>query len=425
METESTSSDVTLTVDLPGIIRIFGMALYNEFGAIVRELVQNSHDSIIKTYAELRRSGKNLEDYRIDVEFDQYGGGILVVADTGSGMTKSEIADDLNHFGQSVKRDLRASLETADTPLHIIGEYGVGFLSAMAASDKVEVWTRKNGHSPARWNYTTGQTSATVSEINGQAFSALLHRLGLDRTEGSGTVVICHLSERVQREYHVDSDLIRESLLHYTCILPVGVYFNGEKLSNRYRAWGNPCVATEDDWKEVIQETTGLSPLLVVPIYSPPGELDLEGVLWIPPRIRFLGDAEVDIYIRRLYVTSDDHIIKPEWARFVRGMINSNVMSRIVSGNAIIEDANVERTRQFIEKKLVDVFQNLRGLPDDEYWRIVGPHDDTIKKSAVDSIEFMECVWDKLRVKAQMRRITMPEYISLVERKTGRSNIAY
>jgi HSP90 family molecular chaperone len=100
---ENTSSgQVDLVVNLPGIVEIFGRALYNEFGAIVRELVQNSHDSIAKAYATAPEPQKQLSDYRIDVHYDQFAR-LLVIADNGTGMDATEIANDLNNFGQSIK----------------------------------------------------------------------------------------------------------------------------------------------------------------------------------------------------------------------------------------------------------------------------------------------------------------------------------
>jgi molecular chaperone HtpG len=425
-EKNTSAGSVDLSVDLPGIVEIFGRALYNEFGAIVRELVQNSHDSIIKTYAERGRNHKQLSDYRIDVHYDQYAG-LLAIADNGSGMNADEVARDLNNFGKSMKRGEREQVLTATSGerLHIIGEYGVGFLSAMAASDEVEVWSKKVDSAPVRWTYMKGNATAKVNETNVDALIEIQRKIQAQVGSDSGTIVICHLSEDVQREYHVDEELIRDSLLRYTKLLPIPIYFNVEQISGQYIAWSDPRVATEEDWREMIEDMTGNPPLLVVPIYSPPSELDLEGVLWIPKRMRFLDDAQIDVYVRRLFITSDDHIIKPEWSRFVMGMINSNKMGRIVSGNTIIEDIHAREVRQFIENKLIEIFKDLRALPEDEYWKIVGPHDDTIKKSALDNEVFFDCVWDKLRVRARSRRLTIPEYLAVVERKIGRKDVVY
>ena len=125
-----------------------------------------------------------------------------------------------------------------------------------------------------------------------------------------------------------------------------------------------------------------------------------------------------------MFVTRDDRLIRPEWARFLTGMINSNKMGRIVSGNTVIEDRNAA-DREFIKDRIISTFCDLRGLPDEEYWRVVGKYDDIIKKSAADSEEFLACVWDKLRVKARSRWLTVPECLASVKHRIDCENLLY
>ena len=176
----------------------------------------------------------------------------------------------------------------------------------------------------------------------------------------------------------------------------------------------------------MIGKATGSAPSLVIPIYSPPEKLDLEGVLWIARRHSFLGDnGHIDVYIRRMFVTEDDRLIRPSWARFIMGMINSNKMGRIVSGGMVIDDRHAADARDFIKNRILEAFQSLRKLSEDEYWAIIRGNDDIIKKSAADNDEFLRCVWDKLRVRARSRKLTIPEYLAEAQKKIGQADVLY
>ena len=418
-----------LTVNLAGIIQIFGKSLYNEFGAIVRELVQNGHDAVIERHAENLADRDTLREHWVNVQYHSFER-VLVLSDNGTGMDDSEVSKDLNDFGRPKKSQLRDEVTTAtpEQPLYIIGLYGVGFLSALAVSDTVEVWTRKSQEAPVLWIYASGQDFATVSSPTVDQFEEVYrkHGYGIVNTSPCGTVVICRLSRQVAEEYQVSEEAVRDSLTRYARLLRVPIYFNNDRITDDSIAWAHPARASREDWRQMITDATGTSPLLVIPVYSPPDRLDLEGVLWIPERRNILGDnGHIDIYVRRMFVCPDDKLIRPAWARFIMGMVNSNKMGRIVSGNTVIDDNNVAAARDFIKERILTAFKELSDLPEEEAHRIIGGHDDLIKNSAADDPEFLAQVWNKLRVKARNQRVSMPEYLALVKKQTGRENVVY
>ena len=79
------SKSIDLTVSLEGIVRIFGKSLYNDFGAIVRELVQNGHDSVVETYP--RTGPASLWPIITSISFTIHTAGHLWSPITASGWT--------------------------------------------------------------------------------------------------------------------------------------------------------------------------------------------------------------------------------------------------------------------------------------------------------------------------------------------------
>jgi HSP90 family molecular chaperone len=292
------NEDIDLVVNLPGLIKIFGDALYQDFGSVVRELVQKSHDAILENAIVRKRAGQKKgrsaseARTRIDVHLDE-GELVLVVADNGVGMDEDGLRTKLNNFASSAKRSLGQAFEALigeddnDDDLesaNVIGEYGVGFLSVMAVSNSVSVCTRKADNVPVRWVYETEQAKAKIKSISIEEFNAAYKERRLT-PPATGTIVIAELSEDAASTYGIDEAEVQASLTRYTSLLPIPVYFNSERVSGKYRAWNNPRTATEADWRQMIEETYDQSPSYIIPVSSPPQELDVTGVLWIPERI--------------------------------------------------------------------------------------------------------------------------------------------
>ena len=112
----------------------------------MRELIQNAHDSCIRRAVERPQPGYRP---RIDLSVDATSR-TLRVADNGSGLTEEEIFTYLTVIGRGYTRELRDRLEAADpgASRELIGQFGIGFLSAFLIASVVTVETRPAGGPP-------------------------------------------------------------------------------------------------------------------------------------------------------------------------------------------------------------------------------------------------------------------------------------
>jgi HSP90 family molecular chaperone len=263
---------IDLKVDLKGLIAIFGEALYQDFGSVVRELTQNGHDAIIEHCASLDDPEMAVLEHQLDVIYDEYSHK-LVISDNGVGMTRSQLIENLNNFAKSGKRSVQKQLADNQISaagvqlLQIVGEYGVGFLSAMAVSNQVEVWSKIENDVPFCWKYDAEKVEAQICASDVAAFSKILSRFNLNKRD-HGTVVICNLSDLIYEQYCVDEEEVRESIIRYAALLPVPIYFNGEKISCKHESWENPLAASEEAWKAAINDIRGENPLMIIPVSS-------------------------------------------------------------------------------------------------------------------------------------------------------------
>lgn len=418
--------NVQLNVDIAGLIEIFGEALYDEFGATVKELIQNAHDAITKKHVEAGEI--DIFKDKIIVKFDQNTRS-LVVFDTGVGMDKNDLINELNNFAKSRKRDLQKQVVNRDEignprNLQVIGEYGVGFLSALAAGDDVTIWSKKKDQVPLCWRYKNGESIATINTVTSLEYKNAQLKWNLPESN-SGTILTCVLKTETVASYYIDSESIRNSVVKYASILPIHVYFENELLSCKFKAWDEPGTSKKNDWEEYVKNKSDYKPLLVIPIYSPPDKLDLQGVLWIPPRSFIQEHSSIEIYVKRMFVMEDFNQLLPEWAKFINGVINSNKIRRIVSGNVFKVDTNSADVKEFIANKIIDEFHELHNFTDENYWKIIGPHDDTIKESAAEYPLFLESVWDKLYIRVRNGKYTIVQYLKIIEKYTGLKNTLF
>lgn len=128
-------------------------SIYTHKEIFLRELVSNASDSIDKLYYIALTDDNitfNKDDYYIRIETDEKNR-TLTISDTGIGMSKEELEENLGTIAKSGSFDFKSDLEHEEDH-DIIGQFGVGFYSAFMVADKVTVISKKYGEEDAyKW----------------------------------------------------------------------------------------------------------------------------------------------------------------------------------------------------------------------------------------------------------------------------------
>lgn len=106
-------------------------SIYSKKEVFLRELISNSSDAIDKLYYKALTDDSisfNKENYYIKITPDKESR-TLVIKDTGIGMTKEELEDNLGVIAKSGSLNFKTNTELKDG-YDIIGQFGVGFYAA-------------------------------------------------------------------------------------------------------------------------------------------------------------------------------------------------------------------------------------------------------------------------------------------------------
>src|SRR5688572_27923557 len=127
------------------LLNILIHSLYKDREVFLRELLSNASDALNRLRFEMVTNQDVLDPaaelaIRIQVDKDAR---MLIIQDTGIGMTKDEIIENLGTIAQSgARKFLEATKDRKADLTQVIGQFGVGFYSVFMVADWVRVTSR-------------------------------------------------------------------------------------------------------------------------------------------------------------------------------------------------------------------------------------------------------------------------------------------
>ena len=144
------------------LLNLMVHSVYSETDIFLRELISNASDACDKLRYEAIANPALIDDGelpKIRIIPDK-NANTLTIADTGIGMDRQELIDNLGTIARSGTRSFVSRLKEAKDGLGLIGQFGVGFYSAFMVADRIVVTSRRAGSDEA-WTWSSEGGSGT------------------------------------------------------------------------------------------------------------------------------------------------------------------------------------------------------------------------------------------------------------------------
>lgn len=346
-------NDYQFSVDLGGMISILSEHLYSSPDVFLRELIQNGADAI-SMRAEKENGTKG--EISVTVKKDK----TITFIDNGIGLTEEEIHKFVSVIGQSSKR--------GDTSY--IGRFGIGLLSCFIVTDEIILRSRslKAPEYAVEWHgFADGRYSVT----------------GIDEDIPIGTQIT--FSCKPGYEKYFDADFLADKSRYYALPLPYPIYVSEEgkervQANVIFRSIGGD--NTRKAMLEAGRAVFGADSDFIdyIPLESPTGLFS--GAAYILPYTVSAagGDKRHRIYLKNLLLTENGSALLPEWAFFVRCIINTNKLHPTASREDFYKDKLLEDAKEEISDCIAEYLEKL-SFSDRELLTKIGELHGTALKS--------------------------------------------
>ena len=360
-------------------------SIYTHKEIFLRELISNASDAIDKIYYRALTDETlqfNKDDYYLKIIADKDDRTLRVI-DTGIGMTKDELEDNLGIIAKSGTLAFKEEIEIEDG-YDIIGQFGVGFYSAFMVADTVTVISKSlDSGQGYRWE-SKGVDGYTIEEWDKDTVGKEIILIIKESTEDEDY-------DEFLEEYRLRSIIKKYSdFIRYPIKMDVTKsrlkegskeeyedYIEEETINSMVPIWRkNKNELTEEDYTNFyFEKRYGFDKPIKHIHISADGAVRYNAILFIPEQIPFnyyTAEYEkgLELYSSGVLIMNKCADLIPDYFSFIKGMVDSEDLSLNISREMLQHDRQLKLIARNIKNRIKSELSNLLKADRDKYEKL-------------------------------------------------------
>ena len=405
-------------------------SIYTHREIFLRELISNASDAIDKIYYKSLSDDTinfNKENFFIKISIDKENRTIKL-SDTGIGMTKEELDDNLGVIAKSGSLQFKKENEIKDG-FDIIGQFGVGFYSSFLIADKVTVITKAFGSNEAyKWE-STGVEGYTIepSIKDTVGTDIILHVKANTEDENFDEYLNEYKIQSLIKKY---SDFIRypikmdltERKLKEGTESEYEDYIEEKVVNSMVPIWRkNKNELTQEDYSNFYKEKHyGFDTPLKHIHLSVDGKVSYNAILYIPenmPYDFYTKDYEkgLELYSNGVMIMNKCSDLLPDYFGFVKGIVDSEDLSLNISREILQHDRQLRFIAKNIKNKIKSELEKMLRNERENYEKFYKAFGRTLKFGVYDNFGAEKEVLQDLLMfysSKEKKMVTLDEYVT-------------
>lgn len=412
----------TFQAEIQEVLNIVIHSLYTDKEIFVRELVSNAADALEKVRF-LQTSGATVFQpdaanlIRITTDDKAH---TLTFADTGVGMTRDELVENLGTIAHSgSKAFIKKLAEDKKAGATLIGQFGVGFYSAFMVAAKVIVHTRSHLPDEPAWSWTS--EGAQGYEIAPGPSD-----------QPRGTTIVLHLKEEQKdfaRAFRIESIIQR-----YSSFVPFPIELNGKSLNTVRALWSrSKSEIKEEDYNEFYRFIGHDSePPLLRLHYTADAPLSIQALLFVPAKnYEALGlsrtESDVNLYCKKVLIQPKAKGLFPEWLRFLKGAVDCEDLPLNISRESMQDSSLIQKLSRALTGRFIKHLDETAAKEPQTYETFYKLYARNLKEGAISDYTHREAVSKLLRYESSTlepgKTTSLADYVQRMA--TGQTEIFF